>query len=165
MKGSCIDNIFSNSEIIAGAKVVDWNFSDHLLIMVKRKRHRHNHDKVEFEGRSYKNDVKDELQEELIDRDWDDFYATQDPGDCWDKMVTYLRSFLDRRCPLKKFKVKEIQEPWVTNEILEEIKDKDSSLRVAKRTGIVEDWAKARADRNRVGRLVEQAESDFLRAQ
>ena len=63
------------------------------------------------------------------------------------------------------FKVKEIQEPWVTNEILEEIKDKDSSLKVAKRTGIVEDWAKARADRNRVGRLVEQAESDFLRAQ
>ena len=68
-------------------------------------------------------------------------------------------------CPQKSFRVKEVREPWVSNEIIEEIKDKDRSLRIAKRSGKAEDWATAKRDRNRVGRLVEQAKSNFLKEQ
>ena len=53
----------------------------------------------------------------------------------------------------------------MTNEIIEEIKDKDLALRIARRSGKAEDWVAAKRERNRVGRLVEQSKSDFLRDQ
>ena len=163
--GSCIDNIFSNSEEIAEACTTDWNFSDHLMVAVKRKRRRCKHSKVEFKGRSYRDYVKEDLQGELVDCNWEEYYKLVDPTACWEVVMGKIRRYLDEKCPQKTYRVKEDREPWVTNEILEEIKDKDKSLRIAKRTGRAEDWATARRDRNRVGRLIEQVKADFLRDQ
>ena len=165
LQSSCIANIFSNSEEIVESKIMDWNFSDHLMVAVKRKRLRCRHNKVEFKGRSYRDYVKENLQVELIHRNWDAFYRLVDPTECWDMLVNCIRVFLDKNCPKKSFRVKQIKEPWVTNEIIEEIKDKDRSLRDAKRSGKVEDWETAKRARNRVGRLVEQGKSDFLKEQ
>ena len=87
------------------------------------------HTKVTFKGRSYKNYVVGDLQGELLAADWEQFYETRDPGTGWDLIGDKVRVYLNRVCPQKLFKVKEIREPWVTNKLLEEIKDKDSSLR------------------------------------
>ena len=165
LKGSCIDNIFTNSDIIAEAKILDWNFSDHLPVMVKRKRAKAVRTKVTFKGRSYRNYVREDLQSTLLDENWDQFYGSEDPELCWDILESKIRLYLDKTCIQKLFRVNEIRDPWVTNEILEEIKDKDSLLRIAKRTGKPEDWVGAKLARNRVGRLVEQAKADFLKEQ
>ena len=164
-QGSCIDNIFTNSEHIVLSKILNWNFSDHLAVAVKRKRERVKREKVTFRGRSYKNYLRDDLQQKLVDTNWGPYYELVDPGACWDFIEDLIRDYLNNACPLKMFKVWEVREPWVTNEILEEIKDKDRSLRTARRTGKAEDWDQARRDRNRVGRLVEQARADFLKEQ
>ena len=145
--------------------MADWNFSDHLMVAVKRKRRTFTHNKVMFEGRSYKNYVKEDLQYELINGDWEAFYSSRDASECWEILEDRVRQFLNEKCPSKEFRTKEIREPWVTNELIEEIKDKDRAMRTAKRTGKVEDWVAAKAERNRVGRLVEQAKADFLRDQ
>ena len=42
---------------------------------------------------------------------------------------------LNRICPVRKFKVNEVREPWVTIELLEEIKEKDRVLQVARQSG------------------------------
>ena len=165
LMGTCIDNIFTNSEVIMATGILDWNFSDHMVIAVKRKKERVKHTKVSFKGRSYREYVREDLQGELAQADWDWFYNCNDPSRCWEHIEGKLRGYLDRTCPQKVFKVRAAREPWVTNEILEEIKDKDSSLRKAKRSGLVEDWQKAKADRNRVGRLIEPAKADFLKEQ
>ena len=164
-KGSCIDNIFTNSGHIAASKVLNWNFSDHLPVYAKRKRTSLHHAKVDFYGRSYRNYGKEELQLELLQGDWAPFYESNDPNWCWEFIENSVTGYLNRTCPLKKFKVKEVREPWVTNEILEEIKDKDRALKVARRSGAKEDWDRARRERNRVGRLVEEAKADFLTEQ
>ena len=161
-KGTCIDNIFTNSEHIALAVTLDWNFSDHLAVAIKRKRVKVVHEKVEFQGRSYKNYDAHDLRRHLLQLDWNIFYNSQNPGECWDYLEKEIRVYLDEICPLKSFKVKEVREPWVTNELLEEIKDKDRSLKTAKRSGKSEDWKKDRIDRNQVGRLVELARANFL---
>ena len=96
LKGSCIDNIFSNSELITQAGVADWNFSDHLMVVVKRKRVRYKHKKVEFEGRSYKNYGKEELQSELINEDWGAFYQSQDAAVCWEILEGRIRQKLSQ---------------------------------------------------------------------
>ena len=165
LKGTCIDNIFTNSEYIMAAGVLDWNFSDHLVIAAKRKRDQMRAEKVVFEGRSYKNYVKEDLQNELLESDWGQFYEIREPNLCWDIIEDRIRAHLERTCPKKEFRVKEVREPWVTNEILEEIKDKDAAMRVARRSGLPQDWVHAKAERNRVGRLIEQAKAEFLKEQ
>ena len=132
IKSSCIDNIFTNSGDIIQTKVLDWNFSDHLLVAVKRKRIKVKAKKVSFKGRSYRNYIKEDLQEELARANWEEFYESRDPVLCWEVIENRIRGFLNRVAPQKDFVVKEVREPWVTNEILEEIKDKDKALRDAK---------------------------------
>ena len=165
VKESCIDNIFTNSRVIEESRVLDWNFSDHLVVMVKRKRARVAREKISFKGRSYRNYVKEDFQAELLQVNWDKFYNNGDPDECWDFIEESIRVYLNRECPQKLFKVREIGELWVTPEIIEEIKDKDASLRRARRTGNSEDWERARRDRNRVGRLIESAKAEFLKEQ
>ena len=76
-----------------------------------------------------------------------------------------ILSIIDDSCPVKTFKVREIQEPWLTNEAIEAIRDKDRALKRAKRTGIEEDWEHARGLRNTVGRDLENLRADFLKNQ
>ena len=53
-------------------------------------------------------------------------------------------------------------DPWITNEILEAIKDKDRLLCNAKRSDSEADWIRARRRRNEVKTLVKHAKSNFL---
>ena len=136
-----------------------------MLVVARRKKSVLAQSKVEFKGRSYKNYVKEDLQESLINSDWNQFYLSDSPSYFWEIILDKVRDYLNNTCPQKIFKVREIKEPWVTNEVIEEIKDKDRVLRVARRSGTREDWAHAKAERNQVGRLVEQAKADFLKDQ
>ena len=135
------------------------------MVATRRKRRVLTQNKVEFKGRSYKNYVKEDMQEELLTSDWAQFYETGDPSDCWEIILNKIRLYLNRSCPQKSFKVKEIREPWITNEIIEEIKDKDRALKQARRSGSGEDWVHAKTERIRVGRVIETAKADFLKEQ
>ena len=161
LKKSCIDNILTNSDHIAETGAIDWYFSDHLVVVARRKKGVIPRAKVEFKGRSYKNYVKEDMQDFLINNDREQFFATRDPSLCWDILVSRIRDYLNNSSPQKVFRVREIREPCITNEIIEEVKDKDRALREAKRSGLREDWVRAKVERNRVGRLVEQAKADF----
>ena len=101
----------------------------------------------------------------MITENWEQFYAERDPAVCWEITENKIRARLNRLCPQKEFKVKEIKDPWISNEILEEIKDKDRLLFTARRTKKEEDWVLARQARNRVGCMIVQARADFLRVQ
>ena len=59
----------------------------------------------------------------------------------------------------------EAKEPWVTNEILEAIRDKDNLLGKAKRTRSEQDWVQAKKARNEVGRAVQNLKIDYLKTQ
>ena len=65
-------------------------------------------------------------------------------------------------CPLKKFKVAQAKEPWVTNEILEMIKDKDRLLRRAKQKDSLIDWEIARNVQNNTNSQIRRAKANFI---
>ena len=77
-------------------------------------------------------------------------------------MENIIRNEIDKMCPVKSFKVFQNRDPWITNEILEEIRDKDLALRRARKSGKLEHWLFAKNERNRVGRLVDKAKSDYF---
>ena len=71
----------------------------------------------------------------------------------------------DLLCPTRSFRVKEIREPWITNEAVEAIRDKDKLLLKAKKSKKEADWAAARTARNKGGRDLENLRADFLKNQ
>ena len=121
--------------------------------------------KIKFKGRSYIKYNKADFQGELQDLDWAEYFALQDPNAIWDFLKSAILKVLDPLCPLKTFCVPEAREPWVTNEVLEIIRDKDKLMRRARRTGSEEHWVRARRARNEVGRQVENVRADYLKTQ
>ena len=72
---------------------------------------------------------------------------------------------IEAMCPQKSFRVSRNREPWITNEAIEAIKDKDRLLKRAKTTGKEEDWVRAKRACNMVGRNIEILRADFLKQQ
>ena len=162
---TCIDQIFTNSDFIASSGIIDLNISDHLAIYCSRKKVPVKNAKKIFTGRSYRNYIKEDFQDSVLNVDWAPFYDSTDPVKCWDIMENIIKSEIDKTCPIKTFKVSASSDPWITNELLEEIRDKDLALKRARKTGRDDHWAFARNERNRVGRLVELARKDYFHAE
>ena len=162
---STLDLIFTNSDIIKSSGTLDYNLSDHMAVFITRKKKQTKHEKIEFKGRSYKNYVREDFQQNLVDHDWRDFYNMTDPNNMWQYIHLTILGYINPTCPIKSFKVSSLGEPWITNEAIEAIKDKDRLLKKAKRTGLEEDWKVARTARNRVGRELELLRADFLKNQ
>ena len=144
MKHSKLDLIFSNSECVKTARIVDWNFSDHMAVMVTRKEVTMKTPKIEFVGRSYKNYVKEDFQEVLVNENWREFYSSQDPNKMWEIMEGIILKKVSEFCPLRSYKVNGCREPWITHEAIEAIKDTDRLLKKARISAKVEEWAEAK---------------------
>ena len=63
---------------------------------------------------------------------WNDFYNSSSPGEAWELFEAKIRSVLNQMCPIKTIRINKVTENWITNEILEQIHDKDYFLRKAK---------------------------------
>ena len=134
-----------------------------ILFLTTRKKVTAKTEKVHFQGRSYRNYVKEVFQNNLVDLDWGRFFETEDVETLWDIMESNILSEIDRMCPLKDFKVTKLREPWITNEAIEAIRDKDRLMRKAKRSGKEADWEEAKRARNSVGRDLEILRADYLK--
>ena len=162
---STLDLIFTNSMIICEAGTLDINLSDHLAIWATRKKKFTKKDKINFRGRSYKNYMKEDFQQSLSEHNWNAFFQMGDPNDLRQYLYKTILKYIDPMCPTKSFKVFSAREPWITNEALELIKDKDRLLKKAKRSKKPEDWEQARLSRNSVGRRLTLLKSEFLKDQ
>ena len=85
-----------------------------------------------------------------------------DPNDCWDFIYKAITSKLDIMCPLKMRKIRQSNESWLTNEILEAIFDKDQAWKHAKVTRDPNDMAIAKRMRNDVKDIIRRAKKDFI---
>ena len=159
---TCIDQIFTNSDVISSSGIVNLNISDHLAVYCTRKKIPIKHEKKSFSGRSYRNYIKEDFQDSILNADWKPFYESVDATQCWDIMESVIRDEIDKICPIKTFRVSSSPDPWITNELLEEIRDKDLALKRARKTGKDDHWYFAKNERNRVGRLVQLARREFF---
>ena len=161
-RNSCIDLIFSNSDCIDSYGLLDWNISDHMGNFLTRKRTKIINKKINFEGRSYKNYVKEDFQWAIINENWDQLYEIEDVNEAWEFMKNIIISNLDRVCPVKNFRVNEHRDEWITNELLQRILDKNKLLSKAGRSNKEEDWNIARISRNIVNTELANAKKEFL---
>ena len=64
---------------------------------------------------------------------------------------------------MKRFRVKVTNKPWITHELIEQIKDKDRALKMAKQSNKADDWVRARRLRNDCLKNVRNAKSEFIK--
>ena len=159
-RNSCIDLIFTNMTNNFSTDILDVNISDHQFIHINRKHYTKPKAKLNFLGRSYKNYDKAVFCDRLIQLDWNNLLACDDVNRAWNIMLSNITTTIDSMCPLKHYRVAQAKEPWVTNEILEMIKDKDRLLRRAKNRNTVLDWILAKQARNNTN--LQRAKATFV---
>ena len=163
IRNSCLDLICTNSNNIAKAQVCDINISDHEMVLMTRRHVKFKDKKTSFIGRSYVNYNKERFINELINMDWNPIESSDDPIFSWDFFINRIKILMDQTCPLKRFKVKVTNKPWITHELIEQIKDKDRALRKAKKSKSQDDWVRARRMRNSCHKAVRNAKANFIK--
>ena len=162
-RNSCLDHIYSNSTKVFTSGVLDVNISDHEMVYIVHKKLKSSNVSGDFKGRSYRNHNRERFVNDLTHQDWGRFFETTDPNQLWPTFHGYIMESINPMCPLKTFKIRKFKEIWVTNEILELIKDKDAALHKAKRTNSETHWTAARRLRNNCVAIVRKAKSDFIK--
>ena len=133
-KDSCLDLIFTNILDIELSGTIPFDLSDHDMVFAKSEIHVIDNKKITFTGRSLKNLSEDILNTKLLNVNWLPFYESTDVNYLWDFYYTRILEMIDIMCPMKEFTVGKPKKEWVTNDLLEEIAEKDRLLARARKT-------------------------------
>ena len=98
----------------------------------------------------------------IRDSCWDEYDVCLDIKIKWDILLTIIRTAIEIMCPIKSFNIKQDKELWITPQLIELIKDKDISLREAKKTRDPILWNEAKRLRNECTRRLRQARADYI---
>ena len=161
-KHSCIDLFITNSDIISRSGVTNVHLSDHQMILLTRKKMKMKRKSCDFIGRSYRNYNKEDFQRKLQESSWNEFNTTNDVSEKWSYLINKISLEIEKTCPLKKFKIKQIKEPWPSPDLIELIKDKDKALKTAKKEKDPNLWKEAKRIRNNCTRRLRQARADYI---
>ena len=162
-RNSCLDLFITNCDNISKVGVCGINISDHLPILLTRRRIKISKGRCTFTGRSYRNYNKNNFQQNIHDAEWNAFNSDNTVTGKWNCLLEIIRKNIDKMCPLKVFKIKKEKEPWISNQLIELIKDKDSALKRAKKKKDPQLWAEAKRLRNRCTKRLREARADYIK--
>ena len=77
-------------------------------------------------------------------------------------MHNKILSELNAQCPVKTFKRRILRPPYLTDDLLEQIKDRDYFYKKAKRHGNEDDWEIAKYLRNLTNKNIRKAKSEYI---
>ena len=117
-------------------------------------------------GRTYKHFNSEEFKEALSRKSWqeilEDTAVATAVATAWNSIYNEIKKELDCMCPIKRFTVKSQRPDWVTNDLLELMKDRDYFYKKAKQSKNEDDWNIAKHLRNIANFNVRQAKVDFI---
>ena len=162
---TCIDFIISNitDSRVHEAGVLCEVLSDHYPVYLCVKKKRNHHEYCKIRGRTYKHYDKLLLQTLLNFEDWAMFYSLSDPTELWEMICRIIEKHLSIMCPIKNIRICKNSPPWISHEIVEAINDRNKSYKLAHREPTEINIRAARADRNRVNRLITSSKSTYIR--
>ena len=159
---SLIDLAITNSRYVSKSGTLDHIMSDHQSIYIVHKKGRDLRQSAKFEGRSYRSFNREDFRSALTDLDWSTFYGLTDPDQAWEFVLSNITLILDQMCPMRSFHVKNYRPEWITNELLEQIKDRDYFYNKAKRSGDEDAWNIAKYLRNVTNVNIRKAKREFV---
>ena len=159
---TCLDLIFTDSDIVKSQGTYDINISDHIPIFCVREKCKLHKIKTSFKGRSYKNLNEEQLALLLNNHDWTGF-ADYNVDKEWDIIYDRIKSAIDTLCPVKEFKFSNDKPDWLTNDIILLMKERDRCLRKYAKTKLENDKIEMRKIRNLVNISVKNARASYIK--
>ena len=90
------------------------------------------------------------------------FFDIRDPEEAWDYILNRLMPILDDMCPVRTFRIKNYRPEWITDELIEQIKDRDYFYKKAKADNGEDSWNIARHLRNVTNANIRNAKKEFV---
>ena len=162
---SCIDFIISNidEDLITSCGTLNDVISDHYPTFVCVKKSRNSSLYTKTKGRTYRNYDKIAFQNLIKSENWEFFYALTNPNDLWDFILATIKTHLDIMCPLKYIRFRTNSPPWITQDVIEMINDRNVCYRKAKASADLEDLKNAKHLRNQTNIFIKTAKSNFIK--
>ena len=145
--GTCLDHCYtSHPAFIANTSVLNIGLADHLPLIIQRKYAKQRrgceseHTKISY--RETKNLNLAELLQSLERIPWDTAFVFEDIDDILNAFESMLNEVLDQHLPWKNRRAKrQNQPPWMDDEIMKLIRQRDNLLETARRTNLSIDWS------------------------
>ena len=157
-----LDLIMTNSVNISKAGVIDPGVSDHSLVYVIRKFKRPKGEPKIIRVRSFKNFVDDDFLRDLRNSDWSYFLNFTDLDQSCDIFNSIVKTVADKHAPFVTHKIKGKIEAWVTNDLLQAIKERNYFKKKANQTKSIIDWNNFTQKRNQVNNMKNTLEQDYF---
>ena len=157
-----IDLILTDDRHITECGMLNIMISDHQPIYVVKKKAREKRDQAFFTGRSYKNFDLASFREHLTEEIADQIYAKKDPEGVWQYLLTRINEYLDSHCPIRDFRIPNYKPDWITQNLLEQIRDRDYYYSKAKNTKNEDDWRIAKHLRNVTNNNIRKAKANYI---
>ena len=162
LNSSTLDLAISNCRYIMRSGVLDNNLSDHLPIYLVKKKAKDNRSKETFIGRSYRHFNEGEFKNTLRAKNWEHIIDYTSAESAWDSILKEVKKELDFCCPIKKYTVRGTRPKWLTNTLIEQMKDRDYFYKKAKRSLNQDDWNIAKHLRNTTNFNIRQAKANYI---
>ena len=163
---SILDIVLTNTLHVSCSGVIDTSISDHQPIFVVRKKTRNQPSEMQkFKGRTYRNYNKEDFADRLTASNWTQFFEASNVNDAWQEMDRLITKVADETCPIINYTIRKYRPAWMSNELIEQTKDRDYFYRKAKKTNSEDDWNIARFHRNAANKNIRKAKADFVKDQ
>ena len=157
-----LDLIITNSDCVLDSGVLYNNISDHYQVYVTRKHTKKHKQPTNFLGRNYLNYNIETLQNKLDQIDWTSYEESNDPNMMWNIYLQNITQHIDDLYPIRNFHINQKKEPWVNDEIMHMIIEKDRLLLQAKLSNTDNAWKLAKQAKNRTKNLIQRAKSNYI---
>ena len=163
---SAIDHVICNNmQKIQQYGVIPYGISDHYIVYCTRSNDRiksNSHHKG-IQVRSTKKYNKDDFVEMLKNANWSNVYRSGNVDEAWLSFRDLFTQTLDSVAPLKEVRIKHHSEPWISAEILDSIRERDSWLRKSRGDKHEPDhYQKYRKLRNKVHNDIRNAKRHYM---
>ena len=157
-----LDLIMTNSKYITQAGTLNDYLSDHQPVYAIKKKNKDSRTKETFTGRSYRHYSTEALQQSLKEMNWNDLLDLSTPDTAWSSLYSEIIKEVDRMCPVKTFTVRSNKPEWITNDLMEQMRDRDYFYKKAKKTKDDDDWNIAKHLRNVTNSNIRRAKAEFI---
>lgn len=153
-----IDICFTNAPTnVVKSGVIHLSISDHSLIYLIRKIHHIRQGPRTIEIRSLKGFNRENFLRDLEQKPWENVYCSEDPNEMWQTWKGLLMEAINAHAPLRSRRVKNRKLPWITNEIRQQMYNRDHLKKRAISSNDPQTWHQFKLARNRINTNIKKA--------
>ena len=155
----------SNPDLVQSSDVLDLTISDHYLAFAVLNLRAPKQDTNYITTRSFRKYNTDQIANDIAHIPWDTTDLMDSADEKLDAFNDLFLTCLNAHAPVKTVKLKHKPNPFITDDIKDLMKTRDSMHRKARKTGAVNDWQAFRDLKKEVKSILRKAEIEHFNEQ